>query len=96
MPLHTHHTTAPDTCHVTGHTGWQLTAQHMQGAWREVASRTSAFSALNPGSKRRSQEAAWHLLALVKLQMFQKAWELLPDVAQVDDPSHLAEGVWRV
>ena len=64
-----------------------------------MASRTSAFSALNPGSSRRVQEAAWHLLALVKLQMFQKAWELLPDVARVDDPSLLGEGepvsAWR-
>ena len=64
----------------------------VKGAWRDVASRTSAFSALNPGSRQRAQEAAWHLLALAKLQMFQKAWELLPDVAQVDDPGLLGEG----
>ena len=50
------------------------------------------YSSLAEDSRQRSEAAAWHALALAKLQQFQKAWDTLAE-CRVNDPAHLQEGV---
>ena len=64
----------------------------LQGLWRTVASRTSLYASQDAGSRQRLEAAAWHALALTKLQQYQKAWDVLTETAAVNNPGHLAEG----
>ena len=53
------------------------------------------YSSLAPDSRPRQEAAAWHALALTKLQQHQKSWDTLQQEFMLDDPELLQEGASR-
>ena len=60
-----------------------------QGSWRAIAQQTANFRRAGPDAL--LQEAAWQVLALVKLRNFAAAAEELAALGDLDSPDYVAD-----
>lgn len=62
----------------------------LQGSWRAVAERTTAYKDAPMGDK--LVGAAWHIFALTKLRQYGSAADELAALGSLDSPAYLQDG----
>ena len=71
------------------HTSTRKAMSSHQGSWRAIAQQTANFRRAGPDAL--LQEAAWQVLALVKLRNFAAAAEELAALGDLDSPDYMAD-----